>query len=486
MIRRTLALALVAAMFPAAAQAQDLLQAYQLARAGDPQFAAAESSRLATKEGAVQARAALLPQLDGTASYTRSRSTGPATQNFSTVDEDGNPIVQNISGDSSTTSNSRRLSVGGSQVLFDLGAFGRVRSQNALSHAADFTLESAGDTLVTRTSQAYFNVLVAIETLAAAEAQETALKKQFDFASKRLEVGLAPITDVHEARATYDSARANTIVTRNALEDAYQALAEITGQPATELKALPADFKPELPAERDADGWVAAAIDNNPALKAQELQVQASESDVGVARAGHLPTLNLTGSYGKGTSWGENSFSSTNPPFSNTFPTGGESRGPQFGITLSVPIFSGGATQSRVRQAIAQRDVARDQLEQQKRALVRNTRNAYQTLVAGVSEVEARRLALVSAQSAYDASQVGLEVGTRTVIDVLINQQKLFDAQREYALSKYNFLQNRLLLEQAAGTLDVDDVADVNRLLTADASAQLSQEDRATIQQSQQ
>jgi outer membrane protein len=151
-----------------------------------------------------------------------------------------------------------------------------------------------------------------------------------------------------------------------------------------------------------------------------------------------------------------------------------------------VPIFAGGATQSRVRQAIAQRDIARDQLVQQKRALVRNTRNAYQTLVAGVSEVEARRLALVSAQSAYDASQVGLEVGTRTVIDVLINQQKLFDAQRQYALAKYNFLQNRLLLEQAAGTLDVDDVADVNRMLTADANAQLSQEDRAAIQQSQQ
>ena len=108
-----------------------------------------------------------------------------------------------------------------------------------------------------------------------------------------------------------------------------------------------------------------------------------------------------------------------------------------------------------MRQAIAQRDVARDQLEQQKRGLERSTRNAYQTLVAGISEVEARRLALVSAQSAYGASQVGLEVGTRTVIDVLINQQRLFDAQREYALAKYNYLQNRLLLEQAAGTLDL-------------------------------
>ena len=125
--------------------------------------------------------------------------------------------------------------------------------------------------------------------------------------------------------------------------------------------------------------------------------------------------------------------------------------------------------QSRVRQALAQRDVASDELEAQKRALVRNTRNAYQTLVAGVSEVEARRLALFSAQSAYDASQVGLEVGTRTVLDVLNNQNSLFTAQLAYARTRYNYLQNRLLLEQQAGTLDVGDVQDVNRLLTVDA-----------------
>ena len=149
---------------------------------------------------------------------------------------------------------------------------------------------------------------------------------------------------------------------------------------------------------------------------------------------------------------------------------GDSQRGTTVGLTLNVPIFAGGATQSRVRQALAQRNVTQAQNEQQKRALERNTRNAYQTLVAGVSEVEARRLAVVSAKSAYDASQVGLEVGTRTVVDVLINQQNLFNAQREYALAKYNFLQNRLLLEQAAGTLDVDDVQDVNRLLTVDTS----------------
>ena len=132
------------------------------------------------------------------------------------------------------------------------------------------------------------------------------------------------------------------------------------------------------------------------------------------------------------------------------------------------------ATQSGVRQALAQRDLASDGLEQTRRALIRNTSNAYQALVAGVSEVEARRLAVVSAQSALDASQVGLEVGTRTVLDVLQNQRTLFQAQVDYSEAKYRFLQNRLLLEQAAGTLDGTDVQDINRLLTADAESRLS------------
>ncbi|TAK37603.1 MAG: hypothetical protein EPO30_10205 [Lysobacteraceae bacterium] len=475
-LRRPLALALGLALLPVAgAHAEDLLQTYELARAGDPQLAQAESGRLITKEGAVQARAALLPQLNASGTFRRSESTGPGRQQVTTVDPvTGEPSFEFITGDSDSTSNSRNYGVNLDQVLFDMGAFSRLRSERTLSRAADFTLESAGDSLITRTSKAYFDVLVAVETLAAAQAQETALKKQFDFASKRLEVGLAPITDVHEARAQYDSARANTIVVRNALEDAYQALAEITGTPVDNLKALPDDFEPQLPAEGGAEDWVATAISNNPALQAKELQVQASDYDVDTARAGHLPTLYFGGSYGKNATWGESTFSSSNPPFTSSFPTGNESRGPSFGVTLSVPIFSGGLTQSRVRQAVAQRDVQQEQLEQQKRALVRNTRNAYQTLVAGISEVEARRAALVSAQSAYEASQVGLEVGTRTVIDVLINQQNLFDAQRQYALAKYNFLQNRLLLEQAAGTLDVSDVQDVNRLLTADANAELS------------
>jgi len=465
MRRRPLVFALALALLPASAFAEDLLQTYELARISDPQLSAAESQRLATREGAVQARAALLPQINGTTTLQRSRSNGASSQTQFDPDT-GTPIQFNVDRESENTS--RNLDVNARQMVYDRANFTRLRSQNALSQSSDFQLESAGDTLVTRTSQAYFNVLVATETLAAAEAQEAALKKQFDFADKRLEVGLAPITDVHEARAQYDSARANTIVVRNALEDAYQALVELTGQEVRNLKGLPENFQPVLPVEQSADSWVNSAVENNPALIARKFQVESTEANIETARAGHWPSLYVSGGYGDQRSFGDSTSRGI------TFPSDNDSRGPRIGLTLNVPIFSGGAVQSQVRQAIAQRDVAQDEFEQQKRALVRNTRNAYQTLVAGISEVEARRLAVFSARSAYDASQVGLEVGTRTVLDVLNNQQTLFNAEREYARSRYNFLQNRLLLEQAAGTLDVADVQDVNRLLTVTPEARLN------------
>ena len=461
MLRHPLAFALALVLLPAAAHADDLLQSYNNARNSDPQFAAAESRQLVTREGAVQARALLLPQIDGTATLRRSKSDGPAIFQ-------PDPTQPPFSGNISSSSTSRNIGLNGSQVLFDFSRYSTLNSQKALTRASEFQLESDGLSLITRTSAAYFNVLVQLETLAAAEAAETALKKQFDFASKRLEVGLAPITDMHEARAQYDGARANTILARNAVQDAYQALVEITGTPVANLKGLPDNFQPELPVARDAEGWVQTAIAQNPALQAKQEQVRSSEINVNTARAGHLPTVYLSGGYSKGANWGDRTFSAG--AYNDTSPTNSENRGPSLGVTLSVPIFSGGATQSRVRQALAQRDVARDELEQQRRALERNTRNAYQGLVAGISEVEARRLALVSAQSAYEASQVGLEVGTRTVLDVLNNQRTLFSAQQAYALSKYNFLQSRLLLEQAAGTLEISDVEDVNRLLTTDES----------------
>jgi len=438
MLSRTLTLALGLSLASTPVFAQDLFQTYELARQNDPQLAIAESNRLSTREGAVQARAALLPQVNGSIGLNRQHAAG---------------VVG--------SGRSRSYSAGLNQSVFDWGTISNLRAQRNVSAAADSILDSANGGLITRTANAYFDVLVAHETLAAAEAAEAAFQKQYDYADKRLEVGLAPITDVHEARAQYDSARANTIIARNALQDAYQALSEITGTPMGSLKALPEDFAPELPAGGTAQDWVALALEHNPDLKAAQYSSKAAEHSVAAARSAHLPSLGLAANYSNSTSW-----VSPNPGALSV-----TNEGNSIGLTLSVPLFAGGATQSRVRQAIAGRDIAQEQYEQTRRAVERSTRFAWQALVAGISEVEARRLAVVSAQSAYEASQVGLEVGTRTVIDVLINQQNLFSARQAYAQARYNYLRNRFNLASVVGTLSAADVQDVNRLLSVEVNA---------------
>ena len=314
-----------------------------------------------------------------------------------------------------------------------------------------------------RLADAYFNVLTGIETLASARAEERSVKRQLDQADKRLEVGLAPITDVHEARARYDTARAATITQSNALDDAYEALAEITGQPMTSLRGLSTSYRPDNSDTRTIEDWVKIALESNPSLKSKQLALDAAEQDVRAARAAHYPTL------GASLSWGENALiSGATGPFSTT-----ESNRTSAGLQLTVPIFSGFATQSAVRQAIYRRDIATDQLEQQKRSVTRTTRSAFRSLAAGQAEVEARRLSVVSAQAAYEAGEAGLEVGTRTIVDVLIAQQQLYLAQREYARVRHAYLVNILRLRQAAGILELSDVQNVNSNLTVDAEAAL-------------
>jgi outer membrane protein len=212
---------------------------------------------------------------------------------------------------------------------------------------------------------------------------------------------------------------------------------------------------------------VAIATESNPDLKAAELGLAAAERDIGTARSAHLPSLSASASIGDSAGW-QNQY----PGGPNT--SGG---GSTVGISLSMPLYAGGAVQSQVRQAVHGRDIAADQLEQARRSVVRQTRNAQRSLSAGAAEVEARRLSVVSAQAAYEASEAGLEVGTRTIVDVLITQQALFLAQREYARSRHAFLVNTLRLKQAAGTISLEDLQEVNGVLVNDAEAALAAAD---------
>lgn len=440
-----LALAMTMAFASSTSFATDLMQSYTEARQSDPALAISESLNSIAQEGVVQSRSSLLPQLNGRLGISKTDS----TDSFS---------VGTISSTNQNTSATLN------QSIYNYGNYTRLSSSQARAQQSDAELDAANHNLIIRVAEAYFNVLTAVDGLFASRAEEKAVKRQLDQAETRLEVGLAPITDVHEAKARYDSARANTILSGNILIDAREKLIEITGaQNTNTIKGLPDDFLPKSESRKSLDELVAQALSNNPTVMARESALAAAEKDVKSAYSGHLPYLDGNIAYSKNSLVDGNTAAFT--PADRTSTT--------IGVALVVPIFSGFNTQSQVREAISRRDIAADELEQTKRAITRQVRNADRNLEFGLAEVEARRLAVVSAKSAVEAGEVGMEVGTRTIVDVLIAQQQLSSAIREYSLSRHNYLVNTLKLKQADGTLQASDVEGVNRLLTVDAEQKL-------------
>ena len=462
---RPLAIALLAAGLALPASAADLLQAYELARKSDPQLAAAEARAAAAQAAVSQSRASLLPQLNGQASLNDNQGDSTSVGTQPDPNNPGGVIFGRATGSSDTRTRSYGINL--RQSIYDHADYTRLNAAKAQAAQAEAQLAAAEQALGVRVATAYFGVLTAIESLASARAQEAAAKRQLDQAETRLEVGLAPITDVHEARASYDGARANAIATATRLDDAREALAEITGEPLASLKGLGADYQPKLDDTDGLQAWVDKALAGNPALQAAALALDAAEANVATARAGHLPTLELSGGWNDSTTWGSRSNSSFR------FPADSATDGTSVNLTLTVPIYNGGAVQAGVRSALANRDAVAEQLEAERRGIARQTRNAYRSLAAGAAEVEARRLAVVSAKAALEAGEAGLEVGTRTVVDVLLAQQTLFAAQTQFAQARHNFLVNELSLKQAAGRLAQSDIEAVNRLLSVDAEATL-------------
>jgi outer membrane protein len=436
MLNRLVVSALALAI-SASVSAADLFEVYELARASDPQLAAAESQRLSVAQGVPLARSALLPQLNGSWDTSRSKSEGT------------------VGGESvSSDSRDRGYGVSLSQSIYRHSDYMSLKAARAQAARGISDYDAALDALLYRVAEAYFGVLTAQTNLASAEAEEKAVGRQLEQADQRFEVGLTAITDVHEARARYDGARAAAIQSRNALDDAFEALNELTGKSIEGVKPLKTDLTLSPPEPANAEAWVDTAIANSPALASRQNLVNAADANVKSAWSNHLPYLSLSGSYGKTYSGGEAG------PFSFIDP---ESR--SLTLSLTVPLFSGGATNARYKQAVYDRDTSADQMEQTRRATVRQTRSAYRAVIAGISEVDARKQALVSAQSALEATQAGFEVGTRTIVDVLLSQQQQFAAEREYARARHGFILSNLQLKQSAGTIDVADIQSVNGML---------------------
>ena len=466
---RLVAVAVLAALGATAlpAHAETLMQAYQQALQSDPVLKQASDQDRITAEGVAQSRAVLLPQINGSINFNDSHGT---TGGSMLVDTATGPAFIDTAGHSA--GRSRSESVGLNQVLFDLGRFADLRASKAAAAAGESQYRAAQQNLILRVAQAYFTVLSDAAQLQFAEANEKALQKQLDQVEAKKVAGLAAVTDVVDAKAQHDSAVAQVIEAKNTVFNDRQALAQITGQPVDQLDALTDNLPLTPPQPDNMDGWVKTALASNPSLAAQRQQLASSQHDVTAAYAGHLPTLNASVSYSRNPTWRNGTAGDLASLQGNGFPnaTGvqrvdGRSNDTVVGLVLSVPLFSGGATQSRVRQAIAQRDLARDTLEQDRRSVVSNTRNAFNAIEAGISSVQAQKQALLSAKTALDATQIGYQIGTRNIVDLLLSQQTYFQAQSAYSQARHALVMNRLNLKAAAGTLTVQDLEAVNRML---------------------
>ncbi|UPG90233.1 TolC family outer membrane protein [Luteibacter aegosomaticola] len=430
---------------PAAAGAEDLMDIYREAVANDPVLASADARRLVVAEGVPQARAALLPQLSAGLSLQQFH---PAYSN--NTNSDGTPVD---GGDGH--SRQRDLTLNLDQTVVDLSKFARERQAKQTSEAQEATYRGELQDLYVRSTQAYFNVLVAQDQVEIFQSFEDAYQQQYNQAKVLFDKGLAPEADLTQAQAYYLYIKSQRVDLENSLKDARRALQQLTGKEPGTLKTLRDDLPMDRPAPDDASAWVKEALDQNPSVVAGTHLVSADEHSINAARSGHLPTLNLAVGYDKLGSW-----SNVN--------RGGASYGPgstTIGLVLAVPLFSGGLTQSQVRQAIHQRDEDQSDLESSRRQAARDAYNYYNLVIAGIGQLGDARVAVDAAKKSLASLRAGYEIGTQNLTSVVVAIQILANVRSQYTSLRHQFIVNKLLLKRTVGAADLKDMEEINRLL---------------------
>lgn len=420
---------------PHAAQANELLRLYQQALQSDTQLQAAAAARDAAKQANPQAFAALLPQIN--AGYQVSK----------TFDDTRSSTGFSFKGDYI----SRGLSLTLDQALYNQEAFVRLRQSDTRGALADASYRNTQQTLALRVTTAYFNLLAAADSLRFAEAEREAVERSLEQARQRFEVGLSAITDVQEAQARYDLTVAQKIQAEQVLASTRESLSEIVGPVPVAIAPLIDTIPLRNPMPDDVAAWVRAALENNPNLVSAQLQAEIAEKDIEIGRSGHYPTLGLQAQVTEGEQGGRFSSEQTQESIS---------------LQLRVPIYAGGAVSSRVDAARSVHKQRQAELEAARRQAERQTKDAYQGVLTGIALVKAQKQAVVSNVTALESSEVGLQVGARTAIDVLNAQRELYRAQRDYSRARYDYLLNVLRLKLAAGRLDEPDLAEIDVLLT--------------------
>ena len=418
----------------------DLLEIYRLAQSADTQYAAARAAWSAGQEKLPQGLAGLLP----------SASLSASTQQSDRELRSRDPTV----GVSSGRFNSNSVSVSVSQPLYRPQNFVAYEQAKTQVVQTDAIFAQAAQDLILRVAQAYLDVLLAQDTVEFAQAQLTAIGRQLEQAKRNFEVGTSTITDTHEAQSRYDLTVSLEITARNDLELRKRQLELLIGRPAPGLSALGKRFELRLPEPNVMDRWVAEAGVNNLQVRINRAGLEFASQEIDRNRAGHRPTIDAFATYsdsgaGAGVQGG----------------AGIDSTSKVVGVQLAVPIYQGGLTSSRVREAVANEDKARQDMENARRTAELTARQAFLGVTTGIAQVKALEAALVSSQSSLDSTRLGQEVGVRTQVDVLNAQQQLSQTRRDLAQAKYNYILALLRLKSAAGQLVEQDLALVNTWL---------------------
>ncbi|MEW5782587.1 MAG: TolC family outer membrane protein [Pseudomonadota bacterium] len=421
------------------AQAADLLQVYRDAAAWDAQYAAARAARDAGLEKLPQGRAGLLPSIGLAANTTWNESD-------TTLRATGTTVSRNY--------NSNGWNVSLSQPLFRWQNWVGYKQAELAATLAEVQFVQASQDLIVRVAQAYFDVLLAQETLATAQAQKAAIAEQLEAAKKSFEVGSATITDTHEAQARYDLAMAAEIAAENDLAVKRQALRTLTGKEPETLKGLRSGVQIDPPQPADPAQWVSQAETGNLAVQLAQSNFEITSREIEKQRAGHYPTLDLVATYGKSGSG-----------FSSSAGGGVDVKSSTIGLQLALPIYAGGAVSSREREAAALSEKARAELDNARRQAALAARQAYLGVSSGLAQVKALEAGVTSSQLALESNKLGYEVGVRINIDVLNAQSQLFDTKQKLAKARLDTLIAQLKLKAAAGTLSEADLAAINALL---------------------
>lgn len=432
----SLATLIAACFLPVQAHAVDLMQVYGEALANDPVFASARSSLTAGQERAVQGRAGLLPTIGAGGSYTRNDQTAFGQS----LHYNGNAYQVQLT-----------------QPLLRVANWESYQQGKLAVSASEAQFAQVKQDLIVRVGQAYFDVLAAQDALAFLKAQETAITEQLASAKRNFEVGTATITDTNEAQARYDLAIAQQIAARNDLEVKRTALQQITGKPPGSLSILRAGVTLTPPSPAAIEPWVDSAEQQNYGVIGQRIALDIASREIKRSRAGHYPTLDLIASRSRSAQSGS-AFAGAN----------GAGTDNAIGVQWAIPIFSGFAVDSKVRETIALEDKARNDLENARRTAAQAARQSFLGVNNGLAQVSALQAAEISSQSALESNRLGYQVGVRINIDVLNAQQQLFQTRRDLARARYDTLISGLRLKSAAGTLQEQDLAQVNMLLTPD------------------